>query len=284
MHLGIHVVQPPSTRAPAVLRASAHAAEALGYHSLWVGDRLIEGEAGRIDGGRPLDALATLAYLAAFTERVRLGTSVLAGAWYPPALLARSLATVDQLSRGRLTVGLGASPSARESAAAGIDEADGEALVDGLLVALAAAWGSEPVHLADPRSVLDGRAPGPLPVQRPRPPVLLTGRTDAELDRVGRLGDGWHAASVRPEDLGAGWKRVRAAAADAGRDPGALALAVRVGLDRATDGGTVAGQVAELAEVGATEVILEVQPELGLDAALARYAEVAEAVELQALA
>jgi alkanesulfonate monooxygenase SsuD/methylene tetrahydromethanopterin reductase-like flavin-dependent oxidoreductase (luciferase family) len=284
VHLGIHVVQPPSTSAPAVLRTSAHAAEALGYRSLWVGDRLIEGETARIDGGRPLDALATLAYLAATTDRVRLGTSVLAGAWYPPALLARSLATVDQLSRGRLTIGLGTSPSPRESAAAGIDESKGEALVDGLLVALDAAWGPEPVHVADPRSVLEGRAPGPLPVQRPRPPVLLTGRTDAELRRVGRLGDGWHAAPGRPEELARDWERVQAAAASAGRDPGGLALVVRVGLDDETDGRRVADQVAALVEVGATEVILEAQPELGLDAALARYAEVAEAVELQALA
>ena len=284
MHLGIHVVRPPSTSAPAVLQASARAAEALGYRSLWVGDRLIEGDAGHRAEGRSLDALATLAYVAASTERVRLGTNVLSGAWYPPALLARSLATVDQLSRGRLTIGLGGSPSEEEGAAAGIGGADPEALVDELLAALDAAWGPEPVRHEGARTRLDGRGPGPLPVQQPRPPILLTGSSPAALDRVGRSGDGWHAAPTDPDDLAAGWRRVQAAAAGAGRDPEALALVVRVGVGGAADAGEVARQVADLARLGATEVILEAAADLGLDAALGRYAEVAEAVELQAIA
>ena len=99
-------------------------------------------------------ALATLAFLAAGTERIRLGTNVLAGAWYPPALLARSLASVDQLSRGRLTIGLGSSPSEIESAAAGIDDAGSDQRVDELLGALEVAWRS-------------GQGPGPLPRYHP---------------------------------------------------------------------------------------------------------------------
>lgn len=284
MHLGIHVVQPPSTSAPAVLQASAHAAEALGYRSLWVGDRLIEAEARRNGEGRPLDALAALAFLAATTDRIRLGTSVLAGAWYPPALLARSLATVDHLSRGRLTIGLGATRTAAESAAAGIDDREADALVDELLQALDASWGPEPAQHHSGRARLDGEAPGPRPVQLPRPPVLLTGTLDAELDRVGRLADGWHADPARPADLARRWQRVRRAAEGAGRDPDALALVVRIGLDDGADGRTVARRVAALGEAGASEVILEVDDRLGLDLALARYAEVAEAVELHARA
>lgn len=70
MHLGIHVVQAPSTSAPAVLQASAHAAEALGYRSLGVGDRPIEHVGGRVGEGRPLDTLASLAFVAATTQQM----------------------------------------------------------------------------------------------------------------------------------------------------------------------------------------------------------------------
>jgi len=280
VHLGIHIVQPPSTRAPAVLRASAHAAEALGYRSLWVGDRLAPGGS---HASRPLDALATLAYLAAQTERVGLGTSVLAGAWYPPALLARSLATVDQLSQGRLLIGLGTSPSAREGAAAGFDDTDPDERLAELFDVLGAAWGPDPVHHAGARASFEGWAPGPLPVQLPRPPILLTGTAGHELDRVGRLGDGWLAGPGTAATLDEGWRRVQRSAVAADRDPAALRLVVRVELVDGVPGGAVADEVADLAAVGADEVILEVDPALGLDASLARYAEVAEAVELQAI-
>ena len=281
MHLGIHVVPPPATRAPAVLRASAHAAEALGYRSLWVGDRLAPGEVGAT---RPLDALATLAYLAARTERVGLGTSVLAGAWYPPALLARSLATVDQLSQGRLRIGLGTSSSARENRAAGVHDLDPDARLEELLEVLSAAWGPEPAHHVSPLTTFEGWAPGPLPVQRPRPPILLTGRRERELERVGRRGDGWLAGPDAIAELAEGWRQVQRSALAAGRDPAALQLVVRVSVDGGAAGGRVAQQVADLGELGADEVILEVDPDLGLDASLARFAEVAEAVELQATA
>lgn len=283
MHLGIHIVQPPSASPPAVLLASAHAAETLGYRSLWVGDRLIEAVEGRIGEGRPLDALATLAFLAAVTDRIRLGTNVLAGAWYPPALLARSLATVDQLSRGRLTIGLGSTPSPVESAAAGIEDHGAEVLVDDLLTALGRCWAAGPSAHHSHRTSFDGVAPGPLPVQQPRPPILLTGRTEAQLERVGRLADGWHAAPEAPGDLAGRWHRVRQAADAAGRDPDALALVVRVRLDDGAGGSEVARQVRALEDIGASEVILEVGVDVGLDAALGQFAEVAEAVELQAI-
>lgn len=281
MHLGIHVVQPPATSAPAILQASAHAAEALGYRSLWVGDRLIERPGGRVGDGRPLDALASLAFLAATTDRIRLGTNVLAGAWYPPVLLARSLATVDQLSRGRLTIGLGGTPSSVESRAAGIDGDLADALVDELLAVVAASWSEEPVRHRSARAVLDGPAPGPLPVQRPRPPVLLTGRDPGALERIGRLADGWHAAPAEMDELAGSWERVRRAADAAGRDPDALAFVTRVALDADSEV-AAARRVADLAAVGVTEVILEVGDDVGLDEALGRYAAVAEAVELQA--
>lgn len=262
MHLGIHLVRPPVSNPPAVLKAMAHAAEALGYRSLWVGDPLLDERVGAVEG-RALDAVASLAFLASITERIRLGTNVLAGAWYPPELLARSLATVDQLSRGRLTVGMSASVA--DGPGDGGDRGP-RTPVDELFGALEVAW-----------------AESLRPVQVPRPPVLLTGRTEAELEQAGRIADGWHAAPAHTADLADRWQRVRSAAAAAGRDPDQLALVVRVRLEEGAEARATADEVARVAAVGASEVILEVDDERGLDAALARFAAVAEAVEPQSI-
>jgi hypothetical protein len=109
-------------------------------------------------------------------------------------------------------------------------------------------------------------------------------RIAAELERVGRLADGWHAAPAPPDALEVGWRRVRAAATAADRDAGALAFVVRVPLDGDRGARAVADQVADLGAIGVDEVILEVGDGLGLDAALARFAAVAEAVEPQTIA
>src|SRR5690242_18767496 len=97
----------------------ARGAEALGFHSLWTGDRILdpvhprEGYPGSRDGRMPpeyrtfLDPLTVLTLAAGVTERVRLGTSTLNAPWYSPVLLARTLTSVDVLSEGRLDVGIG---------------------------------------------------------------------------------------------------------------------------------------------------------------------------------
>lgn len=275
MQLGIHVINPPGADPAATLRASAEAAEALGYRTLWIGDRLVGGGAQRIDRPTgPLDALATLAYAAAITERVRLGTSVLAGAWYRPALLARSLATVDQLSRGRLTVGVGASRSAEDSMAAAVPAVEEAATLASTLEALASTWQAIPPTA------------GPAPVQRPRPPLLVAADAPMAEALVARHADGWvadvPAGSV--EELADRWARARAAADEAGRDGDALVLVAQVEVGAEADRAELVARIGQLGALGATEVILAGSPSATLDEALASYAAVAESIELRALA
>ena len=123
----------------------------------------------------PLDPIAVLSATAAVTTRARLGAGVVVVPGEPAAALARSLTTVDVLSDGRLTVALTSGPRAPESC---VEEA---------LDFLDTWW-------------RDG--PPPPPAQRPRPPVLLTGRTPDALDRVARRADGWSPVGLPVDALG----------------------------------------------------------------------------------
>lgn len=273
MRLGVSLAQTGRLADPASVRSAATAAEQVGYASVWVHDRL--------DGGRPgdasLDPLCALTYAAAVTSRVRLGTSVLVAPWYRPALLARSLASLDVLSDGRLTIGLGLDATPAELAAAGVDDAELGRRLDDALDVLGRTW--------DPST--DGRGAG-----RPRPPILLAASTPEGLDRVARRADGWNPAGIPIDQLAPLWARVRDLAARHGRDPDALELVVRADLhitdpplegDRPAYAGTVeqvAADVADTGRAGAHETILCLQGDHGLDTALDVYARIAEAVDV----
>jgi alkanesulfonate monooxygenase SsuD/methylene tetrahydromethanopterin reductase-like flavin-dependent oxidoreductase (luciferase family) len=118
MHIGVQLAQLGGQASPEAVTASARSAEALGFDSVWVIDPLLSpipmqpphphvDESSLFAEQRAaLDPLATLAFAAAATDRIRLGTNVIAASRYSPTVLARALATVDVLSGGRLTVGL----------------------------------------------------------------------------------------------------------------------------------------------------------------------------------
>jgi alkanesulfonate monooxygenase SsuD/methylene tetrahydromethanopterin reductase-like flavin-dependent oxidoreductase (luciferase family) len=272
MRLGVSLAQTGRLADPASVRSAATAAEQVGYASVWVHDRLDGGRA----GDASLDPLCALSYAAAVTSRVRLGTSVLVAPWYRPALLARSLASLDVLSDGRLTIGLGLDATPAELAAVGVDDAELGRRLDDALDVIGRTW--DPGH--------DG------PAGRPRPPILLAASTPEGLDRVARRADGWNPAGLPIEQLGPLWARVRDLAARHGRDPDALELVVRADLritdqplegDRPAYAGTVeqvAADVADTGRAGAHETILCLQGDHGLDTALDVYARIAEAVDV----
>ncbi|HKE73355.1 MAG TPA: LLM class flavin-dependent oxidoreductase [Acidimicrobiales bacterium] len=274
MRLGVSLAQVGRLADPASVRSAAVAADQVGYSSLWVLD-----PAGLSPAcGPALDPLTVLTYAAAVTSRVRLGTSVLVAPWYRPALLARSLSSLDVLSDGRLTVGLGLGWSLDGYGAAGVPQRELGRRLDEALDVLGAAWAGGDV--------------GPRPAQRPRPPVLLAGYTPDALDRVARRADGWNPGGVPVAELGPMWTTVRALAAGHGRDPDDLALVVRAGVhltDRPIEGGdrpSYHGSVEQVADdlvatgsAGADEVILGLDGDHGLNEALEHYACIAEAVD-----
>jgi alkanesulfonate monooxygenase SsuD/methylene tetrahydromethanopterin reductase-like flavin-dependent oxidoreductase (luciferase family) len=250
MRLGIAVPQWGDTADEATrIGDFAAAAEEAGAASLWVGDRLLAAVDPQIGYGgtdtvpvefrRALDPFALLAVAATRTTTPVLGTSVLVGPLYPPAILARSLATINALAPGRLVAGLGIGWSPEEYAGAGLGFDRRGARLDELLDGLDTLWSDEPAPLTGARF--------PLPAvhvetPRPRPAVYLSGWSEAALRRVGRRADGWLPVGRLPtDDVDGQADRLLAVStaqrlhAAAGTDAAAIADAVRRFADRGFD-------------------------------------------------
>jgi probable F420-dependent oxidoreductase len=279
--IGISLPHVGPSATPDAIRQTAIGAELAGYDSVWVLDRVLVADRphsaypASTDGKVPeifrsvLDPIGALTVAATVTERVRLGTSVLIAPLYPPVLLARALTTLDQVSDGRLDVGLGLGWSLDEYEAAGVEQRDLAARLEECLDVLDAAWGPNPVSHNGPRVHIAPSEISPKPVQG-RPPVYLAAYTRAGLQRVARRADGWNPAGLPVELLAPMWAMVRDDAASVGRDPEQLRLVVRanIGLtDRPIDGERPAyfGSLEQVAEdldatsaTGAHEVVLGV--------------------------
>jgi probable F420-dependent oxidoreductase len=302
MRIGISSAQTGRLTDPATVRAVAVAAEKVGYASLWVLDRLPVPVAPRSGYGgfdgvpipaeqtRTLDPMLVLGTVAAATNTVRIGTNVLVAPWYRPVLLARALTTLDILSQGRLTVGLGSGWSVDEYDAVGVDMRRRGQHLEEILDVLDAHWTDGPItHHGELARI--GPAHNLLrPVQRPRPPVLLAAYSPAALDRVARRADGWMPTGFPLDVMGSVWAGVRDAAAGYGRDPDALEMIVRANIavtdkpqddDRFVFTGSVEQVIDDVEaarKAGANEVVLSVGGDPGLDEALQLCAVIAEAV------
>jgi alkanesulfonate monooxygenase SsuD/methylene tetrahydromethanopterin reductase-like flavin-dependent oxidoreductase (luciferase family) len=174
-----------------------------GVEHLWVSDHLL--------WWRPMhEATTLLAAVAGRTSRVGIGTAVLLLALRHPLLAAKALASVDRLSGGRLTLGVGVGGEyAPEWEAAGVDRRGRGRRTDQMLRQLRALWSA-----GDPTGL------EPKPVGRM--PVWIGGRTDAALRRAGESGDGWMGIFTTPERYASQLAVARAAAERAGRDPDGL--------------------------------------------------------------
>ncbi|MER7442842.1 LLM class F420-dependent oxidoreductase [Micromonospora avicenniae] len=210
----------------------ARAAEEIGYDSLWVYERVLmpvdqSGPHGLYNvpdlpwpdvyssTGEPLITLATAA---AVTERIELGTGVLVPPLRTPLQLARSLATLDHQSGGRVIAGLGVGWSIDEFAAsAPRPYSERGAALDEFLDVASAAWGPDPVSFDNDRYRIAPAMVKPKPARRI--PIYLGGTGPAALRRIARRGTGWLPTGVPPESVVAQLAQVREMAAEAGRDP-----------------------------------------------------------------
>jgi probable F420-dependent oxidoreductase len=163
-----------------------------------------------------LDPVAALGFAAAVTSRLKLGTSVLVVPGRPPALLAKTMATLDLLAGGRFLpiIGLG-TIHADEQQAFNISRAERGSWLEEAVPVIRRLWVEDSVTHYGSRFRLDGLS---LPLRPARPlPIWLGGRARRELERVGRLGDGWLASFATPGEIAAGITTIRAAAETAGR-------------------------------------------------------------------
>jgi probable F420-dependent oxidoreductase len=250
----------------------ARRAEDLGYDSLWAYQRTLWPADGRLGPSHRsvLDPVVALAVAAAHTDRIAVGTATVCAPFTAPAWLATTMASLDVVSGGRLTVGIGMGWLPEEHVAAGVPVERRGARFEEYLHCLHALWTEEPVEFRGEFYTVPRSYVAPRPVQRPHPPVLVGGAAEPALRRAGRLAQGWIASSRQdPGRLAESVEAVRRGAREAGRDPAALRILVRVvpdlveedpGPGRAPFHGTVdqlRGDVRALASQGATEVLLD---------------------------
>ena len=255
----------------------ARAAERSGFDSIWLGDHLLYRDDGRPERG-PWEAWTLLAGLAAVTERVSIGPLVACAAFHPPAVLAKMAATVDEVSGGRLVLGIGAGWNRTEFDAFGLPFDHRASRFEEAFEIVRRLLGGERVTLHG-SLLARGRRRAPAAPAR-RPPLMIGSGGERVLSIALPHVDAWNTwfdwYGNTPEGFVTRNAEIDAAAERAGRDPGQIrrSACVHVVLDRGADGrpidpscppleGTperIAEGLAEMAEAGADEVILVVTP------------------------
>ncbi len=181
---------------PDVLGRRARAAESAGFESLWVGDHIvIPTEAARLPGPRDLprlEAVTALTFMAAHTTTARLAAGVIVLPQRNPVVLAKELASLDALSRGRLIVGIGAGWLEPEFQAVGAVFNERGARTDDYLAAMRALWADGDVTYDGRFVSFGGVVALPLPVQRPCPPIVIGGYSPAAYRRTVTAANGWY--------------------------------------------------------------------------------------------
>jgi probable F420-dependent oxidoreductase len=177
----------------------ARRAEARGLDSVWVTDHIIvPRDQDIIYREQMLDPLAVLSWLAGVTERIALGTSVVILPYRSPLAVAKILASVDVLSGGRLIMGAAIGWMEGEFAALGIPVKERGSRSDEALELIRTLWTSEYPEVETKRHRLHNLMASPMPLQHPRPPILVGGGSEGAFRRVARFADGWHASSTTP--------------------------------------------------------------------------------------
>jgi probable F420-dependent oxidoreductase len=256
--LGFGLPVAGSWATPDTMRRIARRAEELGYASLWTFQRVLHPVDAALGPSHRsvLDPVVPLAYVAGHTDRIRLGTATVCAPFTAPALLAKTLTSLDVLSGGRLTAGLGLGWMPEEYAAAGVPYERRGARMDEYLRCLEALWTQDPVEFAGEFYTVPRSHVRPRPVQQPHPPVLLGGSAAPALRRAGRLAQGWICSSRHDlTNLDTSIATVRAGAREAGRVPEALQIVVRRPLQGTRE--QVLDELAALRAQGVTEVLLD---------------------------
>lgn len=231
MRLAVEFPSVSYREGPAMVARLANGIEEIGYDQLDIFDHVVMGfdvegrEKSNYSAGMPiLEALMTLSYAAAVTERIGLGTEVLVLPQRQPILVAKQFSTLDTLSGGRARFGIGVGWQASEYEALGERFDDRGRRMDEAIELIRACWREERIDFKGDAYRSVAMAMEPKPPQGADLPIWIGGRTLPALRRVGKYGDGWLAGQVADADFA---KRARdainEAAVAAGRDPGAIA-------------------------------------------------------------
>jgi probable F420-dependent oxidoreductase len=272
MRIGIHLPQFGKAIVAGGTERAAREAEQLGFDDLWVSDHLVNPKEQPYPAPYILDPLQTLAFAAAATERIGIGTSVLVGPQYPsPLALANTLASLDVMSAGRLTVGIGIGWSQREYDALGGHFDHRGPRLDEMIRLFRTVWENSTADFEGTYypSFEQIRV---LPPPAHRIPIWVGGGADAAIERALR-NDGYHAMGPSPAEMKAIVERLRER-----RPDDDFVISLRVGWDVTTmEPSAMADEANAFREAGVDN--LHVAPDRGdLDTWLAGQETVAKAL------
>lgn len=237
MELGFGLPTSGALASPANIARIAQEAERLGYAALWTYERLLRpvGDVAQPGGPpRPLpkhyqvvyEPLETLSHVAALTDRIKLGTSVIDALLHPPVVLARRFATLDRFSHGRVIAGLGQGWMPQEFETANVPLRRKGAGFDDAIAAMRACWGPDPVSYSGRFYKIAPSEINPKPAQ-PHIPILVGAMTPAGIKRAARIADGLNPVAISEEMVVGLATAFREAAREAGRDPATLSVVAR---------------------------------------------------------
>jgi probable F420-dependent oxidoreductase len=257
MRYGFYLPTRGATATPDALGTVVQRGEALGFHSVMIADHVVFPTEVRSrypytatgafpGGGDALEQLTLAAFVAARTRRLRLVTSVMILPYRNPVLTAKELATIDVLSSGRLTLGVGVGWLREEfEALAAPDFARRGAASDEYLTIFKTLWTRSPASFHGAFYRFENLQCLPQPVQKPHPPIWIGGHSRAALRRVVAHGDGWHpvganaAVPLTPPELSALLDELHRLAGAAGRDPRALTISFKAPVYERSSGARV---------------------------------------------
>jgi probable F420-dependent oxidoreductase len=297
MRYGFYLPTRGATATPEALQTLVTRGEALGFHSVMIADHIVFASqvhstypytvSGAFPGhGDVLEQLTLMSFVAGITKTLRLVSSVTILPYRNPVLTAKMLATVDVLSKGRVTVGVGVGWLREEFEAlhAPAFERRG-AVSDEYLRIFKTLWTQDPADFAGEFYQFKGVRCLPRPVQQPHPPIWIGGHSRPALRRVAKYGDGWHpvganpAVPLRPHELQAALADLKRLIAAEGRHPDAVTITFKAplydvspsgelerqrGLERRPFSGTteqVAEDIHTYGQLGVSELIFDFRSE-----------------------
>jgi len=290
---GFYLPTRGQTASPESLESLVARAEGLGFSSVVIADHIVfpvtikskypYTVSGAFPGqGDALEQLSLMAFVAGKSRALRLISSVMILPYRNPMVTAKMLATIDVLSGGRVTVGVGVGWLREEFEALGAPDFDRRGAVsDEYLRVFKALWTQDPASYHGEFYRFDSVRCLPHPVQKPHPPIWVGGHSKAALRRVARLGDGWHpvganpAVPLRPPELRALLDELRRLTEAEGRDPSQLTISYKAPIydsGRGVEGGAerrpfsgsqqaIVDDVATFAGLGVSDLIFDFRSE-----------------------
>ena len=241
MQFGVPLPTFRKVASPEAIRRVAQRAEQLGFDGVWVSDHIVipDAEADPFArgfghptgiGGLIYEPLTVLAFAAACTSRIRLGTTVIVVPYRNPLVTAKMLSTLDVLSGGRVTAGMAVGWMEKEFNALGVPFQDRGALTDEYIAAIKMLWTQHKPEFQGKHVRFENISFEPKPVQKPNIPIWIGGNSKSAIRRTVALGNGWNPTRARVEDIEAGVTYLKDLCGEHGRDPRSLTIAARLPL------------------------------------------------------